>query len=146
MRNNDSVQVEAYYSIIQKGLVFEHHGTEWEAKIYGVIEIIQDGKLVTAIQIHKFKQFSGTKEALDKQMGDVIIDGAIFKVAAKSNTVVQLILAAQDSKGVSDTIGRQVFIPLRKKDKFQFNSLELASSLKQTTDNTTMSSPRELAR
>lgn len=135
MRNNDSVQIEVYYSIIQKGLKFEQHGTEWEAKIYGVIQILQEGKPVATLQIHKFKQFSGTKEALDKQMSDVIIDGAMFKVAAHSNTVALLILAPQEPNGVSDTIRHQVFVPIRKADKFQFNSIELATSLKQTKDN-----------
>ncbi len=135
MRNNDSVQIEVYYSIMQKGLKFENHGSEWEAKIYGVIEILQEGKTVATLQIHKFKQFSGSKEALDKQMSDVIIDGAMFKVAAHSNTVALLILAPQEPNGVSDTIRRQVFVPIRKADKFQFNSIELATSLNQTTDN-----------
>ncbi len=135
MRNNDSVQIEVYYSIIQKGLKFEQHGSEWEAKIYGVIEILQEGKPVASIQIHKFKQFSGTREALEKQQSDVIIDGAMFKVAAQPNTVALLILAPQEPNGVSDTIRRQVFVPKRNANKFQFNSIELATSLKPTKDN-----------
>ncbi len=135
-RGADSVQLEVYYSIVEKALQFKQVGSKWVAPIAGTVIIKQDGKEITHQDINKTKSVEGSKKELDAHQADVAIDGMIFKVAAKSNTEAIFVFHGQDQSGkpTNDTISRQVLIPILKKDKFQFSGIELASSLEQTSN------------
>src|SRR6516164_4262644 len=115
-RGTDSVQLEAYYSILQKLLPFQQKGSAWTAPINGALEVYQEGKRIARTEIHKEKTFNGSEEDLKKHIADDVLDGAYFAVASKPNTEVRLILEnlTTDSKNsFNDTIRRQVDIPVK---------------------------------
>lgn len=135
-RGADSVQLEVYYSVLQKLLPFKSSGTKWTAPIDGSIEIFQDGQKIKEVPIHKEKTFVGTEDEFKQHIADDVIDGAFFTVAAKTNTKVVLILnGLSDTKqSYNDTISRVVQIPVRKPAVYQFANVEYASSMQKTSD------------
>lgn len=135
-RGNDSIQVEVYYSVLQKLLPFTKSGDKWIAPINGRIDIYQDGKVVRSASIHKEKSFTGSEDELKQHIADDVVDGSFFMVPAVSNTrAVLTLIGLNDTKqSYNDTLRREIEVPLRKPTKYQFSNVEFASQMEKTAD------------
>ncbi|HYM21160.1 MAG TPA: GWxTD domain-containing protein [Candidatus Kapabacteria bacterium] len=135
-RSNDSVQLEVYYSILQKLLPFVKNGATWTAPISGTIEIYQNDKIIVRQDIHKEKTFTGSEDDLKKHIADDVLGGAYFSIAAKPNTDAVLILTnlTDSQHPFNDTIHRRVEMPAAEKSKYHFGNIEFASNIQKTDD------------
>ncbi|HET9135533.1 MAG TPA: GWxTD domain-containing protein [Candidatus Kapabacteria bacterium] len=141
LRGTDSVEVEAYYSVVEKSLKFSTSNEKnWTATIKGEVLLIQDGKEVSRQGLNKTKTFTGTKAELDSHSFDVVLDAAFFRVPAKTDTKVILVThsVSAQNQPLTDSVLRQVYIPKHKTDKMVFGGIELASSIQKTTNNTSI--------
>jgi GWxTD domain-containing protein len=139
LRGADSVEVEAYYSVVQKSLKFSTSNEKnWTAAIKGAIILTQDGKEVARQVINKTKTFNGTKDELNAHSYDIVLDAAFFRVPAKTDTKIVLITQATgpQNQPISDSVFRPVYIPKKPVDNPVFGGVELASSIAKTIDNT----------
>ncbi len=124
-------EVDIYYGVLQRALVFTQKGDLWTAVTSSKAEVWQNGSVVQHKDIHDTVRFQGTRAQYDSAGAEKLLGAMGFAVPYSSST--RAVFIWQQGASVFDTIVIPVFLPDRDNSKFSFSGVELGSNVSKST-------------
>lgn len=130
-------QVEVYYGLVKKLLNFSStDNAHWVAPINAEIQVWQEGAKVGERTISKQVTFDGTKQQLDADAANKIIDMTAFNVPSNKPTTVFIYWHSKvGGKDLTDTVQAKIANVITPASQPSLSEIELASSVT-ASDNT----------
>lgn len=133
--DSNSVRVDAYYSLLQKSVLFNQtEKNRWAGKIKASVSLIQDDIIKVTKDIDKTVTLSGTQEDIKKTENQYFIDAVPFIVSYSKNSYLRLLIHLVDESGAMyvDSVVKRFTLPQNTSGQPSISGILLASGITQT--------------